>query len=78
MNWIKPFFQTGFAKSFLLGQARNASALAAGFLIHNGLSAGYSQDQLVGAIFAILAVGFQALDNFVVNGKIEASMRPQQ
>jgi len=59
-----------FLKSFLAGQGRVYAAAAGAYLITHGLAAGYTQDQITGAIFAILAIALQAADNLVVDKKI--------
>lgn len=71
---LKTAIQLPFVKSFVLGQARTASALLAGYLVTHGLAAGYTQDQILGALCALAAIGFQALDNFIVHGKIQTAL----
>lgn len=71
---LKTVIQLPFVKSFALGQARTAAAIAAGYLVTHGLAAGYTQDQILGALCALAAIAFQAVDNLVVNGKIETAL----
>jgi hypothetical protein len=70
MNLVKTMFQLPFLKSFVLGQARTGAALAAGYFVTHGLAAGYSQDQIIGALCCMAAIVFQGADNFVVHGKL--------
>lgn len=74
MNLLKSAIQLPFVKSFVLGQARNGAAIAGGYFVTHGLSAGYSQDQIVGALCCLAAVLFQGLDNLVVDGKISKAL----
>ncbi len=75
---LKAAVQLPFVKSFVLGQARTGSALLAGYLVTHGLAAGYTQDQILGALCALAAIAFQAADNVVVHGKIAAAAQPEQ
>lgn len=70
MNFLKTAIGLPFVKSLVLGQARNGAAIAGGYLVTHGLSAGYTGDQITGALCCIAAIVFQALDNFVVHNKI--------
>lgn len=72
MNILKPFW--GFARSFLLGQARIYLAMGATYLEAHGMAAGYSQDQLLGAGMAVAAVALQAFDTFFVDKKIASAL----
>ena len=74
MNLLKTAIQFPFVKSFVLGQARNGAAIAGGYFVTHGLSAGYSQDQIVGALCCLAAVMFQGVDNLVVDGKITTAL----
>jgi hypothetical protein len=70
MTLIRAAIGLPFVKSFVLGQARNASAIAGGYLVTHGLAAGYTAPQIVGALCCLAAIAFQAIDNVVVHGKI--------
>lgn len=70
MGLLKTAIGLPFVRSFILGQARNGAAIAGGYFAAHGLSAGYTPDQITGALCCLAAVAFQAADNFIVHGKI--------
>ena len=74
MSLLQTLAGSSFVKSFVLGQARNASAVAGGWLVSHGLAAGYTTDQITGALCCLAAIAFQAADTFVVKGKIETAL----
>ena len=72
MNLIQWVFKTFHSQlsAVVLGQIRTLSAVVGGSLVTHGVAAGYSSEQITGALCCLGAVAFSAVDKFVVGYKI--------
>ena len=61
-------------KAIVLGVARNAAALAGGWLVSHGVASSADEQSFVGSVCFLAALGFTAWDKLVVKGKIAAAL----